>query len=691
MAFQEFELNMIPHGDMPTFYASQYETGRPIIIDIMMGEDAFDCSELYIELHARKVDDNIVTLEPDSVDGNQVTFVGTDQLFACPGKNLCEVCLYADETKDTSLGSLNFFIEVEPDPLAGGLTSETQIYDLYQQVEAVTEQVIGDDYYDKDDVDALLDDKADKSTTYTKTQVDNLLNDKADKATTYTKTQVDSALALKANSADLATVATTGSYDDLTDKPTIPAAQVQSDWNQADNTKVDYIKNKPYMDDYLTVSQYNDDMSDLNDNLTEEFNTVEEEIIKTTGTEDELPYQTRPTPSSLGNRCLEMLVGGTVAFNQLVQNGNFADGTTKWETNDVSISVSSGVLSITNTGNAGASCKQRNLPFVSGHKYLVSADISSSDLTSCNTMIYDGVSSIYLTNSNLTSTFKHYDGIVVATSTGTNGQLQLFRTLGAITGTVNYKNINIIDLTQMFGSAIADYIYTLESGTAGAGVAWFRNYFTADYYPYTANTLMSVKTSAKKIYDANNTLIETYDLSGSRLVHRRYGVVDLGSLEWNYEPDYNRHGALFSQFVNAPKIPTSSQVPNAISTYQILSSNDGWYYRNTVTAIAFDNTYLHVYNDGTASGSDYKTAMSGVYLVYELATPFDETVSNPELRGIPKLDANNNLYYDGDTCNDFTNPQTVGAYEEFTDVRTIKMPCGHDTIYSKKTEFRYWE
>ena len=43
----------------------------------------------------------------------------------------------------------------------------------------------------------------------------------------------------------LATVATSGSYDDLTNKPSIPAAQIQSDWNQSDNTAVDYIKNKP--------------------------------------------------------------------------------------------------------------------------------------------------------------------------------------------------------------------------------------------------------------------------------------------------------------------------------------------------------------------------------------------------------------------------------------------------------------
>lgn len=46
-------------------------------------------------------------------------------------------------------------------------------------------------------------------------------------------------------SADLAAVATSGSYNDLNNKPTIPAAQVQSDWAQTDTTAVDYIKSKP--------------------------------------------------------------------------------------------------------------------------------------------------------------------------------------------------------------------------------------------------------------------------------------------------------------------------------------------------------------------------------------------------------------------------------------------------------------
>ena len=37
----------------------------------------------------------------------------------------------------------------------------------------------------------------------------------------------------------------TGSYTDLTNKPTLPAAQIQTDWTQTDNTKLDFVKNKP--------------------------------------------------------------------------------------------------------------------------------------------------------------------------------------------------------------------------------------------------------------------------------------------------------------------------------------------------------------------------------------------------------------------------------------------------------------
>ena len=59
------------------------------------------------------------------------------------------------------------------------------------------------------------------------------------------QTDLQNALNAKANSSDLATVASSGSYNDLTNKPTIPAAQVNSDWNASSG--VAQILNKPSM------------------------------------------------------------------------------------------------------------------------------------------------------------------------------------------------------------------------------------------------------------------------------------------------------------------------------------------------------------------------------------------------------------------------------------------------------------
>jgi hypothetical protein len=253
MSWQRIELNMIPDTKvLPVVHASQFDSNRSISFQMFTGEDEWTIPEgLTIELHCRKVDDNIVTLAPLSVDGSVITFITTEQLTACSGQNKCELSFINSD--ELVIGSLNFILDVEPDPLKGGLTSASSIYDLTQQIEDIAQEVIGDDYYNKTEVDTLLADKAnvsdipDMSLYYTKSQSDTLLNAKADKSDTYTKDQVDTALAAKANSADLATVATSGDYDDIINKPTIPAAQVQSDWTQSDSSAPDYIKNKPSM------------------------------------------------------------------------------------------------------------------------------------------------------------------------------------------------------------------------------------------------------------------------------------------------------------------------------------------------------------------------------------------------------------------------------------------------------------
>ena len=100
-----------------------------------------------------------------------------------------------------------------------------------------------DDLIDKPDLSVYAE-SSDLATVATTGDYDDLI-DKPD-------------LSIYAQSSSLAAVATSGDYDDLLNKPTIPAAQVQSDWTQADNTKVDYIKNKPSLATVATSGSYAD-------------------------------------------------------------------------------------------------------------------------------------------------------------------------------------------------------------------------------------------------------------------------------------------------------------------------------------------------------------------------------------------------------------------------------------------------
>lgn len=204
MASEVIKLNLIPSGEMPTFHCSQFDNGREIKIELYNGEDAYTLPTGYIaELHTRKMDNNIVTLATTSVSSNHLTFTSTEQLTACAGNNLSEVSI--KDASDYVVGTLNFWLYVEKDPLAGGLTSTSAIHDLTNQIEEITTEIVGENYYNKSETDDLLDLKADKSTTYTKTEVNTLLNSKADASSVYTKSETNTLLSAKADASDVYT------------------------------------------------------------------------------------------------------------------------------------------------------------------------------------------------------------------------------------------------------------------------------------------------------------------------------------------------------------------------------------------------------------------------------------------------------------------------------------------------------
>ena len=101
------------------------------------------------------------------------------------------------------------------------------------------------------------------------------------------------------------TVATTGSYNDLLNKPTIPDAQINSDWNA--ESGVSQILNKPTLSIVATTGSYND----LSDKPT--FSTV-----ATSGSYNDL--LNKPTiPSNTVPMEVEFADGTTTTYNVYIQ------------------------------------------------------------------------------------------------------------------------------------------------------------------------------------------------------------------------------------------------------------------------------------------------------------------------------------------------------------------------------------
>ena len=66
----------------------------------------------------------------------------------------------------------------------------------------------------------------------------------------------DQSMSYIKNKPTLSVVATSGNYDDLINKPTIPDAQVNSDWNS--ESGISQILNKPTLSIVATSGSYND-------------------------------------------------------------------------------------------------------------------------------------------------------------------------------------------------------------------------------------------------------------------------------------------------------------------------------------------------------------------------------------------------------------------------------------------------
>lgn len=133
-------LNMVPKGITPVCHASQFDDGRVIRLNIVDELHGYIFTDEEVELRVRKPDDNVVTASVDVVSGNAyVDIVTTEQMTACEGDNECELRLTKGEQR---IGSLNFKMRVEKDPLKDGIESETEIHNLETQIHDMNEAML---------------------------------------------------------------------------------------------------------------------------------------------------------------------------------------------------------------------------------------------------------------------------------------------------------------------------------------------------------------------------------------------------------------------------------------------------------------------------------------------------------------------------------------------------------------------
>lgn len=138
----EITLDLTPGKVMPIVNVSQFDQGRLVKVNltnngvpyIVKNTDSF-------EIKVSKPDGTIVTAScgPGSVPGQVYTYIyftTTTQMAAVPGDSVCEIKVIDSEDTPTinTIGTLNFIMRVERDPIDGGVQSASAIHDLQEQV-----------------------------------------------------------------------------------------------------------------------------------------------------------------------------------------------------------------------------------------------------------------------------------------------------------------------------------------------------------------------------------------------------------------------------------------------------------------------------------------------------------------------------------------------------------------------------
>lgn len=442
--------------------------------------------------------------------------------------------------------------------------------------------------------------------------------------------------------ADLKTVAFSGSYNDLTDKPT----------NEVDTPdavpflyrQIPHTADRVYVDEIVGASLgWNQLVANSGSSLSATITSGHKYVMKKSGTWS-VGASTGTAITGLTGGS-DVLVDITLAFGSTIADYVNTLGSTNglaflrsygFFTKDYYPYDAGSIQSVKTSGKryVGKNLWDEKYENISGTLIYLPVFVGDNTVTMSTTTPLDSVSAAEL--------FILSGIVTTGANTTTNGvHSSRTRTVVASDGyvTVAYR-------TQ-YGANPKDYQTQLEIGTQ-----------STDYEPYTERTYDIQDTDLRGIIKlVDNKLVydgDIYKADGS--VTREYGIVPLASKVWIARGNniYSLHPNNLLE--NAPnskfKIVCSKYTANIVSSASIGNKEISSFGSYNYSDLFIKDTE---YSDATS----FVASLDGVYLVYELANPTTETATP---------------YANHQICD-------KNGTEEFIDDRTVPVPVGHNSRY----------
>lgn len=385
---------------------------------------------------------------------------------------------------------------------------------------------------------------------------------------------------------------------------------------------------------------------------------------------DSVPYLFRQTADGtrVGNVLYEEIVGGTVAFNQLAKTSSSEANVWDPSDNGKGNTVDGGIK-ITPTGYSktyalasptGGGNTKSQVYFVHYKVSAISANVTYSGIKPNYSSLSAGVYTIQGTGTK--------DYIVKPSDTI---YFQAGFSCGANNVTANdyvtFSEYIIHDLTAMLGTTIADYIYSLEQATAGAGVAWFKKLFPKPYYAYNAGELKSVEGLTSHDCVGFNQFDEstytTYIDISRLIVGQTYCISAQDSSKINQYKISQTAGETSVWSSTSFAGATFTMTQSRANIGKLFVINKSWA-ESTASEIASAKVCINISSD---RNGQYEPYVKRTYALDSAKT----------YRGIFKLDGNGNIYADGDIY------KSIGQIDrryDIVDLGTLEWTSGTDSI-----------